>query len=145
MENSYTYDIGGKTYTQKALVLGQVKQLTKIVTGLEFSEDVDILSIIEMLGDKLPLAFAIILTEEGKSLKDKDLEACASELEFTVDVNVSIQVIEDFFVCNPTGLVFKKITEGIKSLLGKAEVQEEKLEVIEEKDQTDGTGLMPIV
>jgi len=112
---SFKYEIGGKKYTQNPLVLGQVGQLMRIVEGMVIPSGVDTLGLISALGDKLPLAIAIVLTPEGVTLKDKDIHALASELEFEMPPEMAIQVIEDFFTCNP----IQSLLERIGSMAGK--------------------------
>jgi hypothetical protein len=41
-------------------------------------------------------------------LKDRDLDALAAELEFNIDPGTAMQVIEDFFDCNPIASLFER-------------------------------------
>lgn len=106
------YDIGGKIYVQRPLVLGQTRQLLRLLGGLELPGNLEIRSVIETLGESLPAALAVVLTEEGKNPKDKDLEALASELEFEITLDQTAQVVEDFFGCNPLPSLLDKLTEA---------------------------------
>lgn len=112
------YTIGGKTYIQRTLVLGQVKQLKIVLTGLEIPENSTGFDVVEILGDRIPQALAIVLTEEGTTLKGKDLTALAEELEFSIEAQVVFEVIEDFFICNPTVTLLQKLAGMIGSLRG---------------------------
>jgi hypothetical protein len=67
----------------------------------------------------MPQALAIVLTEEGKSVRDKDIEDIASFFEFEVDVSTVAMVIEDFFVCNPTSLILERVQKMIGRLAEK--------------------------
>lgn len=96
-----TYDIGGKKYVQRALVLGQIRQLVACIEGVVFPEDLDPRSLIITLGDRLPRALAIVLTPENTEVRGKDLEELAEEIEFSISPEAIFEVIEDFFDCNP--------------------------------------------
>jgi hypothetical protein len=113
------YDIGGKKFIQKPLVWGQVVQLFEILKGTEISTVSSPTDIILALGHRMPQALAIVLTEEGKSVKDKDIEDIASFFEFEVDVSTVAMVIEDFFVCNPTSLILERVQKMIGRLAEK--------------------------
>jgi len=96
----YKYTIGGKTYIQTPLVLGQVRQLINLLEGITIPHDFNTLSLISAIGDKISLALAILLTEESKPLKDKNLDQLANELEFEISTEMTIEVIEHFFDLN---------------------------------------------
>ena len=111
----FKYEIDGKVYVQKELVWGQVKQIIDVLKGVTFPPNPTPLDIISILDERLPSALAIVLTEEGQSVKDKDLTALSSELSFKISLGVTMQVIEDFFDCNPTALLL----ERLQKLIGK--------------------------
>ena len=106
------YDIGEKVYIQRPLVLGQTRQLLAVLDGVTLPDNLDIRSLIASLGKSLPGALAVVLTEEGKSPKDKDLDALSAELEFSITLEQTAQVIEDFFSCNPLPSLLDKLTEA---------------------------------
>jgi hypothetical protein len=108
-EKIFEYEFGGKTYIQKELVWGQVKQLASVLKGVQIEGNLTVLKIIELLGDKLSDALAVVLTEKGTSIKDKNLEKIAEEIEWSIPIKIKIKVIEDFFFCNPTALIFEKL------------------------------------
>jgi len=117
-----SYEIGGKTYIQRALVLGQIKQLKGVLAGVEISEDFTVQEIIETLEDRLYQALAIVLTEAGTALKGKDLPTLAEELEWSIPPETAFEVIEDFFICNPTASLLNKLAGvigKIRGLMGK--------------------------
>lgn len=107
------YEFGGKVYVQEKLVWGQVRALASVLKGLSFEASMNVPSIIETFGEKISQALAIVLTEEGHSIKGKDLVAQAEILDATIPIDVVIQVIEDFFVCNPTALILEKLAGAI--------------------------------
>lgn len=107
----FKYEIGGKTYTQKPLVLGQIRQLMSLMKGIVIPHDIGIPGLISLLGDKLPRAIVIVLCEEGKALKDKNLEHLESEIEFEISPEQAIQVVEDFFDSNPIVSLLERLKE----------------------------------
>ena len=67
----FEYEIGGKKYTQGALVLGQLEQLLPIAEGVTVQGDSEALEVIRLLGDKISTAIAIVLRADKEHLKDK--------------------------------------------------------------------------
>ena len=119
-QKQYTYTIGGKTYIQKPLVLGQVNQLMAVLRGTSFPQTDDMFVLVSALGNKLPMALAIVLIPSppegegwgegglGRYLMDRDLKAIADELEFSIDPVTPLQVADDFFDCNPIVSLLEK-------------------------------------
>lgn len=117
------YAIGGKTYIQRPLVIGQVKQMAGILGGLQIPRNGSVSELIDILGAKLMPAVAVVLTENAKSPRDKDIEALAAELEFTMTPEDLVRVIDDFFVLNPISSLLERIgaltengTEAVRTL-----------------------------
>lgn len=140
----YKYHIGDKVYCQKPLVLGQIKQLEAFMKNFIIPGDLNVITLMSILGDKIPSALAIVLIEEGKSLSDRfglsvsplkrgDQGVCNSgfgyepiletmnqialAIAINIDLETTAQVIEDFFACNPTASIFQRLS-GIISSLG---------------------------
>lgn len=105
----YTYKIDEKTYVQRTLVLAQVRQLLDLLQGMQIPGNLDALGLVSLLGDRLPLLLAVVLTEKGKSAKNKDLPALADELEYAISPEQTITVIEDFFGCNPLSSILTRL------------------------------------
>jgi hypothetical protein len=105
------YTIGDKIYVQRPLVLGQVKQLIDLLRGTTIPANAGAVELIETLGESLPLALAIILTEEGKSPGGKDLPALADDLEFSIQPEMALDVIDHFFALNPMSSLLKRVGE----------------------------------
>jgi hypothetical protein len=127
------YQIGNKTFIQKPLVLGQVNQLMSLLRGMVIPKTDDILVLIGALGNRLPMALAIVLQEEKPLLpvptdgfvylRDRDLKAIADDIEFNVDPMTPLQVADDFFDCNPIVSLLEKFGElgnKLKSRIEKA-------------------------
>ena len=118
-KKEFTYEIGGKKYIQKPMFLGQIRQLMNLMQGIVIPHDIDTMGLVSLLGDKLPLALAIVLTPEGVSLKDKDIHSLASEIEFEISPETSLQAVEDFFVCNPVPSLLERLG-GMAEKISKA-------------------------
>lgn len=110
------YLINKKTYIQKPLVLGQIKQLTDAMSGITIDMSLGILGIVSALGNKLPIILAAVLIPEGTNAKERAIDAIAADLKENCDVVTAIEVIEDFFTCNPTALVLQKLAGAMKEM-----------------------------
>jgi len=100
-EEVFEYEIGGKTYIQRKLVLGQIRQLMAILDGLKVDMGMSTLDLVAALTDRLPRALAVVLTPEGVAPREKDIAKLAEEIEFEIDPETTLRVVEDFFDCNP--------------------------------------------
>lgn len=103
------YTIGGKIYTQKALVLGQLMQLSRLLSGVAFTASPNVNDIIISLGNRLPLALAIVLIPDGVQVKDKDISAIAESIEYVIDPETALKVVNDFFDCNPVNSLLEQL------------------------------------
>lgn len=115
---SKSYRIGDKIYIQRPLVLGQMKQIREVLNGLTFPARFTVPNIIEALEDRLPLALAVVLTPEGQPVKGKDIPALADELEGVLELETAIEVVEDFFICNPVASLSTKLAGMADRLRG---------------------------
>ncbi len=106
------YQIGGKTFIQRPLVLGQLKQIVELVAGLRIPAESDAAGVAAILaeGDLLSRGLAILLCEPGKGLKDKDLDALAEFMAENADFETTLGVVEDFFELTRPESVFAKLT-----------------------------------
>lgn len=110
----FKYTIGDKVYYQRKLVMGQVNQLVEIVKVIdEIPENPTVVQLVTAFGDKLMEAVAIILIPADIKLKEKDVEKVIEDIEFEVEPEMVLEVIEDFFDCNPISLLLKKCGEVI--------------------------------
>jgi hypothetical protein len=103
------YNIGGITYVQRPLVFGQLRQLLDILKGVAIPTNTGTLGLINALDSHLPAALAVVLTPEGFPLRDKDLAALSAEIEFAITPEQAIEVVEDFFACNPIPFLLESI------------------------------------
>jgi hypothetical protein len=141
----FKYEIGDRTYFQKPLVYGQIRQLEKLLKGVQFPGEITKSAIIGMFGDKILQAIAIVLHEENKPLRDKDIEALATQLEFDILPEQIFGVMEDFFDCNPiaslsaklTGTM-EKITLKIKETTSKISSASSHPEILQEETKSSG-------
>lgn len=108
------YQIGGKTFVQKPVVLGQFRLLTPIVSGIAIGADATAAGLVAVLGERLPEALAIVLVEDGanvrEAMKDASRAERSAEIEWTIDPETAVEVISDFFECNPISSLSEKIT-----------------------------------
>ena len=119
MKSIREYTINGKKYYQKELVLGQLKQITPLLENFQIPQIFTAREVIEVLGDKLPIAIAIIIREQDKALKDKDIELLVNEFEENLEVETAIKIIEDFFQLNNIDFFFKKLKKITTLLIKK--------------------------
>lgn len=115
MSSEFKYTISEKVFIQKPLVLGQLAALSGIIDGLSLAGGSST-SLISALGDKLPKALACVLVPEGVKPKEVNLEEL-EDIFYYCDTMTAIQVIEDFFVCNPIALILEKISGKIEKLV----------------------------
>jgi hypothetical protein len=117
MPEQFKYEIGGKKYIQRALVWGQIRQLKSIFQDIAIPATFQPSMIMGLLNDDNILkSVAVVLIPDGVNPKDKDLEALASELEFGLTPEIVMQVVEDFFDCNPIVSLSEKLGGMLKNL-----------------------------
>lgn len=117
----YEYEIEERKFVQKPLVWGQVKQMKTFVSEIKVDSNFNPIDALDLLGDNIPKFCAIVLREVGQNPKDKDVEELARFFEEALDVGTSMQVVEDFFVCNPTDLISRNLlglARTIKQAMG---------------------------
>lgn len=117
-----TYNVKGRVFYQKELVLGQLELLVDLLKNIEFEKGLTNLQILKVLGGKVPRAMAIVLLEEGmktdkieikedgKSMEIDDIQGLIEAEDIkkltqffanNVDISLALKVIIDFFVCTP--------------------------------------------
>jgi hypothetical protein len=116
-KKEYRYEIDGKIYIQRPLVLGQTSQMIETFADINIPSDVDTIGIIKLLGDKLPDALAVVLREENIALKDKDISTLAEILRESMSIQTAMEVIDNFFGLNPIASVFEKLTGMMAQIL----------------------------
>jgi hypothetical protein len=117
----FRYEIDGKKYFQNPLVLGQVQQLIAFIKSkkIQIPSILTPWSVIESLGDYLSEGVAIVLREEDRPLKDKDVEDLAIEIKFSIEPETMFQVVEDFFDCNPIASTLERLAGTINRVVEK--------------------------
>ncbi len=106
-----TYAINGKTYVQRPLVLGQAAQLLALLKGVTLPGEATALGLVAALGERIPDALAIVLTEEGMSPRDKNLSALAEELAFFLPPETALEAVDHFFELNPLSSWLSRLAE----------------------------------
>ncbi len=123
-----TYQIGDKKYSQKRLVLGQIRQLLGLMkeAGLLQGKEIliptqisikDLVDFLTERGQLLSRWIAIVLKEDGVPLARKDLETMTSEIDFSFEPESAMEVIRDFFDC----LDMISLSKNIKATMGEIE------------------------
>jgi hypothetical protein len=132
------YVIGDKTYVQKPLVLGQIKQLTKVLKGIQWPKILDISEIINAVIDVVPEALSIVLIEKGKEsiqdLKTRDLKLTQEDFEYAVDTVTLMRVVDHFLSCNPINSLWRMMRNVISTTYTAPALTEE--------TQVEATGLI---
>lgn len=120
--NEYKYTIGNKVYSQRELVWLQIKQLLAIIKDLRF-ESMEVAGIVATLGEKIDQALAVVLIPAGTAIKDKtrDLDAFADELSSDLTPSTILQVVADFFACNPIASLSEQLAGTIDQVRGNVE------------------------
>lgn len=95
-EKEQKYQIGGRTYVQRPLVLGQWQQLMDVAATVQLPAVLDMTAMTIALGKKIQDALAVILTEEGQKPENKDLAEVAKHLQFNIDGEMITEVIDHF-------------------------------------------------
>ncbi len=120
-QEKFTYTIGGKKYIQRPIVLGQIMLLAQLWKYMPAIPDFRPQTLIATLGLKLPDALAIVLLPEDGKITDKrdegKLRFLADELSFSIEPETIVQVIEDFFDCNPIAFLFEKLSGATEKLM----------------------------
>lgn len=112
------YDINGRTFVQRPLVLGQDKQLLRVLDGIVLPEQLTLSSLLDALGERLCQAIAVVITEKGCSPRDKDVGKLADELEWSLDPLLALEIADDFFVLNPVSSLLERAGRMIARLNG---------------------------
>ena len=112
MSEAKTYTIGGKTYVQRELVLGQWRQLKPLLDDLRFaSQDNMMLSLLQVLEDKgrLEAVVAVLITEEGMIVENKSVGRLAEKLKWSLTPDLAGEILNDFFTCNPVASIVERL------------------------------------
>ena len=116
-DSKKVYIVGGRNYVQEPLVLGQWKQL---LTTIKLPEGgaMTVQTITGMIGESIDSAIAIMVCEEGKSLKEKNIDELAEAIRYELDMDTSMQIVEDFFLLNDITSVMVKVGRIMDTISG---------------------------
>jgi len=106
----HKYEINGKVYSQRPLVLGQVDPLVKLMETITITE-LNPMGLIRTLGEHMPRAMAIVLIPEGQKVRDKNIDELEAEFANEMDVDTALEVAADFLSCNPVSSISQKIRQ----------------------------------
>jgi hypothetical protein len=108
------YRIGGRIFFQKELTPGQWMQIIPYLMKMRLPEAPTAANIFFVLKEDLYPCMAIALREKGKKLKNKDLDElevflCETLEEEDPNLLTTLEVVDDFFDCNPIPLILQKL------------------------------------
>ena len=104
------YIIGDQRFYQKPLVIGQTVQLMKELSKVKLTGGWSVLNIMDSVGDKIADLITIVLIQSGKTLKDKDRVEMSGFLNDNLSMDMAIEIVEDFFLCNKIQSLLDKVT-----------------------------------
>jgi hypothetical protein len=107
----YTYEIAGKTYIQRPLVLGQLKQLSAVMKH-EIPSEINMMGVIDILSDVFPDILAISLTEGDTPIKEKNIPALTALFREFVDIGMIVKIMNGMFCLEP-GIFLLSDTAGL--------------------------------
>ena len=110
--DSKEYVIGDRKFTQKHLVWGQARQLIKEIEGVELPSDYTPKDILGLLEAKLPNLISIVLIPEGQTAKSKNNAEMLEFFEWELSLEGMVNIVEDFFECNPIPSWLEKMGMG---------------------------------
>jgi hypothetical protein len=119
----FKYTIGSKVYSQKPVVMGQINQLIEVLKGVNIPAEINVVDIITALGEKLPKAIAVVLHDPDIPLRSKDVNLLASDIEFELTPEQTMEIVEDFFECTPVSLILEKMGKTIEKISQKFMVE----------------------
>ena len=104
------HKIGDRVYVQDKPVLGQVKQLAALFKKLQIPVGSSYSDLAGLLGENITEFMAIILTQKGTKLRDKDIKEEEQFLDENVDIEMAMEIIESFFTVVPLNSIAERIT-----------------------------------
>ena len=113
-KKEFKYIIGDRVYYQRKLVMGQVNQLIEVTKNLEIPSNPSTMQLITAFGDKITEAIAVVLVPADMKLKEKHVGQVVSDIQFELEPEMVLEVMEDFFACNQISLLLKKLTNVIE-------------------------------
>jgi len=120
------YQIGNKTYLQRPVVMGQLGLLLPLLESVHITETgMQAGNILAALGRNLPRALAVVLIEDGTSVREAmhDLDARTEEMQWAMSPETALEVIEDFFDCNPISSIAQRITGAAERVRERTQTQ----------------------
>ena len=96
------YEVGGKTFIQRPMVLGQAQQLLALLKGLPLPGSFQLMAVMVAVGDKLHDLLAIVLVEKDKKPAEKKPEETAAFLAENLPADMAMDMVADFLSLNGT-------------------------------------------
>ncbi|MFH1984121.1 MAG: hypothetical protein ABIL58_19960 [Pseudomonadota bacterium] len=96
-----TYEIDGRAFEHRPLVLGQLRQLIEVISGMAMPDDMNPLGIVHALGERLPRALAVVLVDTGcHDLAGRDIDELSAFMDNHMEIDAAVEVAEDFLQLN---------------------------------------------
>lgn len=115
-EEEKKYVVGGKSFVQRKLVWGQAKQLIREIEGVELPSAFSPKDVLKVLESRIPKLITIVLIPEGESARTKKNEEMLEFFEWEMSLEQTMEIIEDFFVCNPIPSWLDKVGVGMSRM-----------------------------
>lgn len=110
------YEIGGRKFVQRKVVWGQAKQIIKEIEGVELPSEFTPKDVLKVLESRLPRLVSIVLIPEGESARTKKNDEMLEFFEWEMSLEQTMEIIEDFFVCNPIPSWLDKVGAGMSKM-----------------------------
>jgi hypothetical protein len=106
------YQIGGRVYLQRPLVLLQIEQLVEIINPAMFADlgEPTATGIVRVLGSKIAAITAIVLIPQGVEVDERDMADMTAHLRKHLDIAMAGRIVDDFLSCNPISSVFDRLS-----------------------------------
>lgn len=111
-----TYEIGGRKFALHELKLGQEQQLSRLLATAIGDRPESALESAAIWHGMHSRVLAIALTEEGVSLRDKNIDALAAFFEDELTGQQAAAMVEDFFGYIPITSVMEHMAAGLTGL-----------------------------
>ena len=118
------YVINGKHYFQEELKFIQFKELMDLILPFQNAfpkdpgESLDVQTLVKLFGQNFLRAVAVVLIEEGLSVRERDIERAVEDLEVESLEKIE-EIVEDFFSLNDLHSHIGRIT-GIMGKVAEA-------------------------
>lgn len=111
------YEIGSKIYEQRKLNLFQMSTIISQI-GTDTFQKLGNSDLVVTLADRLPILFAIVLTESGTGQKEKNLNELTLDLSMNIDLETALEIMADLVELNNFTAMMEKATGIMAAVKG---------------------------